>query len=209
MKNTVLAKKIKELRIRKGLSQEELSGLAQLNLRTVQRIENGETEPRGDTLKRLAGALNVTADELIIWTEEEDHTVLGLLNLSALGFIAFPLLGVIIPLALWMLKKDKVKYINETGKKLLNFQISWCIAIFLVYITLIFGKVFHIPLSLGHRVLSSNGSSIIVSQVEIMLVFLFGVPALYIFNLIMIIINTILSFKGRKVWYQPAVTFLR
>lgn len=45
MKNTELAQKIKELRTRKGLSQEKLAETAQINLRTVQRIEAGETEP--------------------------------------------------------------------------------------------------------------------------------------------------------------------
>jgi transcriptional regulator with XRE-family HTH domain len=67
MKNIDLAKKIKELRVRKGFSQDELAETAQINLRTVQRIESGETEPRGDTLQRLAAALNVTSDELIDW----------------------------------------------------------------------------------------------------------------------------------------------
>ena len=51
MKNLELSKKIKELRTRKGLSQEELSEEAGLSLRTIQRIENGETEPRSDSLK--------------------------------------------------------------------------------------------------------------------------------------------------------------
>jgi transcriptional regulator with XRE-family HTH domain len=46
MKNAELAKKIKELRARKGLSQDELATASQLNLRTIQRIESGETEPK-------------------------------------------------------------------------------------------------------------------------------------------------------------------
>ena len=69
MKNFDLAKKIKELRSRKGYSQDDLAEYSQLSLRTIQRIENGETEPRGDTLKRLAKALNVTPDEMIDWAE--------------------------------------------------------------------------------------------------------------------------------------------
>jgi DNA-binding XRE family transcriptional regulator len=48
MKNTELAQKIKELRIRKGLSQDKLAEAAQINLRTIQRIE--EVKPsRGET----------------------------------------------------------------------------------------------------------------------------------------------------------------
>ena len=45
MKNRELAQRIKNLRNRKGFSQEELSVKTGLSLRTVQRVENGETEP--------------------------------------------------------------------------------------------------------------------------------------------------------------------
>jgi len=100
MKNAELARKIKELRGRKGFSQDELAETAQLNLRTIQRIESGETGPRGDTLKRLAAALDITPDDLIDWAEEEDKSLVAFLNLSALGFLLFPLLGVVIPLAI-------------------------------------------------------------------------------------------------------------
>ena len=65
MKNLELSKKIKELRTCKGLSQEELSEESGLSLRTIQRIENGETEPRGDSLKKLATSLGASPDELI------------------------------------------------------------------------------------------------------------------------------------------------
>ena len=53
MKNKNLSKKVKELRKRKGFSQEELAENSGLSLRTIQRIENGETEPTGETLKRI------------------------------------------------------------------------------------------------------------------------------------------------------------
>lgn len=43
MKNKELAQKIKSLRNRKGFSQEELAEKTGLSLRTIQRIENGET----------------------------------------------------------------------------------------------------------------------------------------------------------------------
>ena len=46
-----LGKRLKELRNRKGLSQEQLAEDSCLSLRTIQRIEKNETVPRGDTLK--------------------------------------------------------------------------------------------------------------------------------------------------------------
>lgn len=201
MKNTELAKKIKELRTRKGFSQDELSVTTQLNLRTIQRIESGETEPRGDTLKRLAAALQVTPDELIDWAEEQDTTMLMLLNISALSFIVFPLLGVIIPLVLWVSKKNKVKNLNATGKKLLNFQISWCIALFSIYVLYFMAFIFNF------KIVPFSFSIMNLGATEL---FLLLIPLLlYILNVILILFNAIRSHKNKKVIYQPAIPFLR
>lgn len=197
MKNTELAKKIKELRSRKGMSQEELAETSGLNLRTIQRIENGETEARGDSMKRLARALNVTPDELIDWAEEEDRGFLAFLNLSALSFLAFPLLGIIIPLALWFMKKDKIKNLNHTGKKLINFQITWCMAFFGIFVFLFLGSVMH--LGLPFSMLNLGGIELIV---------LFA-PLLYGLNILLIIINAVRSYNNQKVYYKPAIPFLR
>jgi len=194
MKNIDLAKKIKELRTRKGFSQDELADTAGVNLRTVQRIESGETEPRGDTLKRLAGALGVTSDELIDWAEQEDSGFLVFLNLSALSFIAFPLLGIIVPLALWFLKKDKIKNLNEMGKSLINFQISWCILFFLLYAVPISAFIFHWHFGLGVREIMSM---------------MFIIVFLYAVNGIFIIVNSYRSYKGKKVFYKPALKLLK
>ena len=65
MNKNLLGLRIKELRKRKGMSQEFLADESGLSLRTIQRIENGETNPTGESLKRLSNALNVNPDELI------------------------------------------------------------------------------------------------------------------------------------------------
>lgn len=102
-----LQTRIKELRIRQGLSQDELASQSGLSLRTIQRIENGESDPRGDTLKRLAQALHVSMDELIDWQILEDRNLVTMLALSQLSFLVFPLLGIIVPLVLWVMNKQK------------------------------------------------------------------------------------------------------
>ncbi|RBW60324.1 hypothetical protein DS884_04635 [Tenacibaculum sp. E3R01] len=56
---TKIGKRIKETRIKKGLSQETLAEYAKINLRTVQRIENNETTPRDKTLKLILNALDI------------------------------------------------------------------------------------------------------------------------------------------------------
>ena len=189
MKNIELAQRIKDLRFRRGLSQEKLSEIAEINLRTVQRIESGETDPRGDTLKRIAIALNVTPDELIDWTEQEDKGFLAFFNLSALSFIVFPLLGIIVPLAIWILKRDKIKYANEMGKRLLNFQISWCLLIFMFYGVLLMGLIFHLPIRLP--------------------VMVFLTPILYLINGVFVVVNSVRTYQGKRVFYKPAIRFLR
>ncbi len=49
----------------KGMSQESLADSASLGLRTIQRIENNESKPTGETLKRLSYALGADIGELI------------------------------------------------------------------------------------------------------------------------------------------------
>lgn len=200
MKNTELAQKIKELRIRKGLSQEKLAEAAQINLRTIQRIEGGETEPRGDTLQRIANALDITPDELMDWTEREDKGFLTFLNLSALSFIAFPLLGIIVPLSIWILKKDKIRDTNEIGKRLLNFQISWCLILFLCYAVFFFSMILHIRIPLPKISIINLGG------IEL-LVILF--PLFYLVNVAFIVGNSIRSYNGKRVFYHPAFRFLK
>ncbi|TDO94226.1 helix-turn-helix protein [Halanaerobium saccharolyticum] len=53
-----LRKKILLLRLDKGLSQEELAARAGMKQSVISRIENGESEPRIETVNRIAKALN-------------------------------------------------------------------------------------------------------------------------------------------------------
>lgn len=57
MKQPELGKKISEMRKAKGLTQEELVEMCNLNVRTIQRIEAGEVTPRSYTIKALFEAL--------------------------------------------------------------------------------------------------------------------------------------------------------
>lgn len=65
METKDLAKKLKELRRVRGMSQEYLADESRVSLRTIQRIENNESEPTGETIKRIAFALDVELTELV------------------------------------------------------------------------------------------------------------------------------------------------
>ncbi|MCC3157025.1 helix-turn-helix domain-containing protein [Hymenobacter sp. 15J16-1T3B] len=55
--------RILTIRKSRGLSQEMLAEQSGVSLRTIQRVEQGDTVPRGHTLQALAAALGVTLDE--------------------------------------------------------------------------------------------------------------------------------------------------
>ncbi|SEA22661.1 helix-turn-helix domain-containing protein [Bizionia paragorgiae] len=118
-----LGKKIKEARKKKGFSQEELADLATINLRTLQRIENNQNEPRGKTLHLICEALQINAEDILDYGKQSDNSYLVLFHLSVLSFLAIPIGNIIIPLILWVTKKDKVIGLKKMGANVLNFQI--------------------------------------------------------------------------------------
>ena len=200
MKNKELAQKIKALRSRKGYSQEELSEKTGLSLRTIQRIENGETEPRGDSLKRLAVAFDVLPDEIVDWTVQENKGFIISLNLSALSFVIFPLLGVLVPLIIWISKKDKIRNLNEIAKDLLNFQITWFIILIVGYIIIAANTASKIEIS------GFFGANLITSMLVSCMIF---TGIMYFFNLIFIIMNTIRIKNEKRLIYYPKIRFLK
>ena len=48
-----LAKRLKELRVRRGMSEEYLAEESQVSLRTIQRIENEESVQMGETINKI------------------------------------------------------------------------------------------------------------------------------------------------------------
>jgi transcriptional regulator with XRE-family HTH domain len=191
MNKNHLAIRLKELRNQKGLSQEVLADESSLSLRTIQRIENGETNPTGDTLQRLSNALNVNPDELIDWSIKEDNKYLTFLNLSALTFLFFPMLGILVPFILWSSKKGKMKNINRLGKDLINFEITWTLTLFFIpFLIFLFTKI---------GLLESLTLSIIFTIIGVM----------YLINLIFILINALRINNEKEVIYFPQIKFLR
>lgn len=57
--------RIREIRMARGLSQDQLAELASLNRVTVAKYETGRVEPGAQALGRLADALDVTVDDLL------------------------------------------------------------------------------------------------------------------------------------------------
>jgi transcriptional regulator with XRE-family HTH domain len=57
--------RLRDLRVRRALTQEELADRANVGSNTVARLERNESEPHMSTLRKLARALDVDPAELI------------------------------------------------------------------------------------------------------------------------------------------------
>lgn len=123
---------IKELRLKKGLTQEELANQTELSTRTIQRIENGDVDPRAYTLQMIAKALEV---DFSIFVEEKSPTENNNKNDIALAFLHLSgIIPIIFPtLLLWKSKKD-VENINKHFKDVMSFQLTAWIAFILGFL---------------------------------------------------------------------------
>ncbi|MEL6533976.1 MAG: helix-turn-helix domain-containing protein [Bacteroidota bacterium] len=125
-----IGSKIAEARHQKGFSQEELAKEAGINLRTLQRIETGENEPRGSTLRFLCEALDIQIEDLVEYNRKEDPGFLRWFYLSTLLGCVIPLGNLLIPMILWLTNRNKVVGLQEHGRTLINFQIVWSLVIY-------------------------------------------------------------------------------
>lgn len=107
---------IKSLRINKGLSQEGLAAISGVSLRTIQRIENGESAPRIQTLQTLSKALEVEIEELTsTFTGDKSiekeiirpHWQYSLLNSAC--YLLFPLIALFVTIRLKNKAREKEK----------------------------------------------------------------------------------------------------
>jgi uncharacterized Tic20 family protein len=115
MKQPDIGLKIVELRDQKGLTQEKLAEFCDVSTRTIQRIENGDVEPRAFTRNNLSNILEFDFGE----DNTQNETFwLTALHLSCIFSI------VIIPLLIWSWKKKSSYKIDKHGRDVLNFQIT-------------------------------------------------------------------------------------
>ena len=124
--------KVKLLREQKNLTQTELAEKSGLSLRTIQRIESGQSL-KGFTLKAIAQTLE-TEPENLFSQEEKDIQIdrAKLINFSALAGLIIPFGGIIFPAILTYRTQDSVN--RELGKSVIGVQIilAFVISVFLI-----------------------------------------------------------------------------
>jgi len=198
MKSNHLAKRIKELRMQNGFSQEELAEKSGLSLRTIQRIESSGTLPREDTLKRLATVLGESTNALD-WTMKENRGLLMMTNFSALSFILLPFLGVVLPVIIWMSNRRTIKDLDRIGRGILNFQITWFILLMLWFAVLVFGLVS--MFRIGNFDGGTMGHKMMIQEL--------GLLILYFYNFVFVILNAFRIDRGKELFYFPSIPFFR
>lgn len=114
------------------MTQEELAESSNVNIRTIQRIENGEVSPRSDTITLLSNALNIDPELLFEPRIVTDNTTIYVMYALGLTSIIYPVLGIIVPLFVWLVYRNKVHGINKYAMILMVTQICWLIVYLLM-----------------------------------------------------------------------------
>ena len=68
----LLGKRIKEIRVARNLTQEDLSELTEIGASSISKIESGHFHPTDENLERIAKALNVEPYKLYMFNHQKD-----------------------------------------------------------------------------------------------------------------------------------------
>ena len=185
MNNSSLAERLIYHRKNNGFSQEELSTKTNVTVRTIQRIEKAEVNPHLTTIKLLAVALKIEVGELLPLHNPNEETLrkkwLILLHATPLLGIFIPFFNVLIPLFIWIHKREDNPIYNKHGVKVINFQITVLLLAILAFASLLTIKKW--------------GFIIFISTMPICIA--------------IIILNIVYVIRKEKCYYPLAIPFLR
>ncbi|WP_439130720.1 helix-turn-helix domain-containing protein [Polaribacter sp.] len=181
------SEKIKEFRLKRGFSQEQLAEISNISIRTIQRMEKGETRPKGDSLKKIAMALETTTENLLETDKKEDLGLLSLIVISGISYLIHPFLGILLPVLLWFFKKNKIINADLTGKRVINFQITWQILFFTYFVIIVYNGYPYIPYNYG----ISDWTIEIISKLNSSNFLKYSTLFFYLLNLLLTLYNLI------------------
>ena len=136
-----IAEQLTSIRKKKGMTQEFLSEISGLSLRTIQRVENGSTIPRAHTVKVLARHLGIEFDQLTASdvrsgeVTNSNISALQRMNATGLAVLLFPVLPVVLSSIIWNRHRNESEAIRTTGKRIIAFQLLWIVFTLFVLIT--------------------------------------------------------------------------
>ena len=151
-----LGKKISLARKKNGYSQEALADETGLSLRTIQRIEKGDTQPRPYTLKVLIDCLQLDLthpEKANLSSSPPTSTPLDVIfkiNLSALLLVFIPFLHLVPPLLLWYKNRENVE-VRSLGSKIISLQVIWSfLLLFLILFIPLLSRLLTGQAAVGH-----------------------------------------------------------
>ncbi len=194
MKQPEIGLKVAALRTEKGITQERLAELCEVSTRTIQRIENGEVDPRSFTLNNLSINLDFNFGES---QKTRDSFWLILLHFSSV-FCIFP-----VPLVIWIHKRHSSDPIDQQGRLVLNFQLTMTIIMFgaAILSSLLFLSLF---LLAAKKVVQLEPSLFSYSSLGLLPLFCIGAICWYHG-----LKNAILVIKNREIRYPFAIPFIK
>jgi uncharacterized Tic20 family protein len=135
------------------------------------KIEKPATDTTNGPVQQVTGMPETSTNEEKTWAT--------FCHLGAFSGYFFPFAHIIVPLVLWLIKKDEMPLVNDQGKESLNFQIS--MTLYYVLSTILIVALIGTVLLIG----------------------------LNIFNLIVVIIASVKANKGEKFRYPLCIRFIR
>ncbi len=194
MKQPDIGLKVAELRAQKNMTQEKLAEHCEVSTRTIQRIENGEVEPRAYTRNSLSNILEFDFGQD---NTENEGFWLTVLHMSSMFVI------VLIPLLLWSWKKNQSYEIDQQGRQVLNFQITMTLLLF----TSLCCAIFVLPaLILAEGEIGSGNTIVMVVSASLtVLPFI----AIGIFCFCQAVVNTMRALSDKPVHYPLSIQFLK
>lgn len=185
MENQSIAKNLVYHRKTRGYSQAELSEMTNVTVRTIQRIENEQVNPHLKTIKLLATALDVDVDDLLVLDDPKEETIqkkwLLLLHGTPLLGLTIPLCNVLIPLFLWIHKREDNSLYDRHGRAIINFHLTMTILFALAFVALL--------------TIEGYGFFFFIAVVP--------------YTIIVTLINVITALNSQRCYYPLAFPFLR
>jgi transcriptional regulator with XRE-family HTH domain len=170
----MLKKTLKEHRLAKHMSQQDLADHSGISLRTVQRIEKKESAGSPYVIRTLCETLGIETNSLLQRADDDEpkafqevivesvppNRYLKYINISSLSALLFPFLNLVVVTGTYLILKKRFVIPNDrtTAQKILSLQILWSVItlIFLIFTPLIdhwflhIGDVLEIPCSSGY-----------------------------------------------------------
>lgn len=152
---------IRDYRIKAGLSQEKLADLANINLRTLQRIESEKSAPRASTARLICDALNISLSDIANY-EYSNHSLEALqtrrfkkavlyMHSSVLTLLFIPFGNLLSPFLIYNNYKDEFPELRPHFVRTINDQLLWSLVCYgtimaMMFLIIFEAFIFMIPL---------------------------------------------------------------